>query len=309
MIDIISLLSSDGYIVVNKTLMHKLGIECAVLVGELCAEYNYYKLGNKLEDDGSFYSTRTNIEKNTGFNEYKQRKLIKILSEQGILTVTLKGLPAKNYYKINKEVLQNIFFEFENSENLSPLKNEELSSLKNEELHTEKLNINNNNINNNNNNKTFTNVNVSSEAAEHTKIEESCFNFGTKKENKPKKSLYQKCIDLINDYTTDEKLKNVLIQYLDFRLENSQTTGKPFYSNNFKGLLNTLDKVIKESDNTVTKVDIVQKALNGCYMNFFAVNNINTGSSKIFKENIDEPQRKVDRNNLAKDEDGNYLIY
>lgn len=168
----------------------------------------------------------------------------------------------------------------------------------------------NNKLNNDNKlNKTFTNVNVSSEAAEHTKIEESCFNFGTKKETKPKKSLYQKCIDLINDYTTDEKLKNVLIQYLDFRLENSQTTGKPFYSNNFKGLLNTLDKVIKESDSTVTKIDIVQKALNGCYMNFFAVNNINTGNNKIFKENIDEPQRKVDRNNLAKDEDGNYLIY
>lgn len=295
MIDIISLLSCDGYIICNKTLIRKFNADCAILIGELCAEYNYHKNRNELLEDGSFYSTQENIELNTGLSTHEQRKATKMLSEAGILIITKKGMPAKNYYKLDDRQLLKIF-------TASPSKNEGQV--------LQDFNINNNIINNNkNNNKTFTNVNVSSEAAEHTKIEESCFNFGTKKETKPKKSLYQKCIDLINDYTTDEKLKNVLIQYLDFRLENSQTTGKPFYSNNFKGLLNTLDKVIKESDSTVTKVDIVQKALNGCYMNFFAVNNINTGNSKIFKENIDAPQRKVDRNNLAKDEDGNYLIY
>ena len=42
-----------------------LGLNEAVLLGELCSEYSYWNNIDKLEDDGYFYSTRENIEENT----------------------------------------------------------------------------------------------------------------------------------------------------------------------------------------------------------------------------------------------------
>ena len=109
MIDIISLLSADGFIVCNKQLIRLYGTDCAVLIGELCAEYNYYKMRGELLDDDSFYSTQENIEDNTGINPYFQRKALKTLCDEGILTITKKGLPAKNYYKLNSQKLAEVF--------------------------------------------------------------------------------------------------------------------------------------------------------------------------------------------------------
>ena len=48
---IASLLSSDGYIQVNKELIKSVGLAEAIIVGELCAEYNYWQINNLLEDD------------------------------------------------------------------------------------------------------------------------------------------------------------------------------------------------------------------------------------------------------------------
>ena len=85
MVDIISLLSTDGYIMCNKTLIRLYGSDCAILIGELCAEYNNYKITGELIDD-SFYSTQENIENNTGINAYYQRKAFKVLQDEGIIT-------------------------------------------------------------------------------------------------------------------------------------------------------------------------------------------------------------------------------
>ena len=45
-----NLLANDGYIIVNKVLIRKLGLECATLIGELCSEYSYWEKHNKLEN-------------------------------------------------------------------------------------------------------------------------------------------------------------------------------------------------------------------------------------------------------------------
>lgn len=102
------LLSSDGYIVTNKTLIKKFGLHSAVLIGELCAEYSYWGKLGKLDEDDSFYSTRENIEENTGLNEHFQRKALAELKEQGIVSIVKKGMPAVNYYKIHYSQLLKI---------------------------------------------------------------------------------------------------------------------------------------------------------------------------------------------------------
>ena len=38
-----NVLTNKGYIIVNKILIRKLGLECAILIGELCSEYSYWE--------------------------------------------------------------------------------------------------------------------------------------------------------------------------------------------------------------------------------------------------------------------------
>lgn len=85
------------------------------------------------------------------------------------------------------------------------------------------------------------------------------FEFGKKKE--PKQSLYSKCISLIDAYTSNSLIRELLTLFLDRCLENAKESGKPFYTNTFKGKLNTLDK-LSDDDNIKRKI-IVQTLDNG----------------------------------------------
>ncbi|MGI5892946.1 MAG: hypothetical protein ACOX7H_09545, partial [Bacillota bacterium] len=76
---IISLLASDNYIVVNKDILKKFGINVTLMLGELASEYNYWDKEGKLEN-GMFYSTIENIEENTGLSKYRQSEALKTLS-------------------------------------------------------------------------------------------------------------------------------------------------------------------------------------------------------------------------------------
>lgn len=100
-----SLLSSSKYIIVNKDLIKILGLNEAIILGELCSEYTYWESTNQLVDNGYFYSTRENIENNTGINAHFQRIAMKNLEEKGILKTKKKGIPCKKYYKINEDAV------------------------------------------------------------------------------------------------------------------------------------------------------------------------------------------------------------
>lgn len=97
-----SLLSSSKYIIVNKDLIKILGLYEAIILGELCSEYSYWESTKKLEKNEYFYSTRENIEKNTGINAHFQRVAMKTLEEKEILSSKKMGIPCKKYYKINE---------------------------------------------------------------------------------------------------------------------------------------------------------------------------------------------------------------
>lgn len=96
----IELLSNTGYIIVNKTLIKRIGLHEALMLGELCSEYSYWKNTGKLDEEGYFFSTRENIEENIGLSSFQQRKAMTTLKELGIIEEITKGLPAKNYYRI-----------------------------------------------------------------------------------------------------------------------------------------------------------------------------------------------------------------
>lgn len=149
MTSLLKLLSTDGYIPVNKILAKLLGINEAIIIGEFITEYQYYESHGMLAEDNGFYSTIENVEENTALNEFAQRKAIKHLVEEGIIKVERKGIPAKRYIYIDQSRLESI------------LKYEtlETSSLKIKDQYTENLrnntlkNLGQIIINNNNNNK------------------------------------------------------------------------------------------------------------------------------------------------------------
>lgn len=104
-LSLIKLIASRNYISVNKDLIKLFGLEEAVILGELASEYAYWEDRGELAADGYFYSTVENIEKNTTIKEKRQRAALKKLHEAGVVSVVLRGLPAKRYFRIHAEVL------------------------------------------------------------------------------------------------------------------------------------------------------------------------------------------------------------
>lgn len=281
MVDIISLLSTDGYIMCNKTLIRLYGGDCAILVGELCAEYNYYKAMNELVDN-SFYSTQDNIESNTGINAYFQRKAFKILQDEGIISVTKKGIPAKNYYSINTEKLAEIF---------AIASCEEAKGLA-----VQALNINNNK-------QTTINNKVLSKDNTATEIE---FDFGI--QEKPKKpNLYTKCSDIIDEWTNNISIKDLLFQYLDVCMEMKCIRG----ANQWKGMLNTLEKVQLQSGKH-TYEEIIENSINHGWKTFYPINDNYKGKESEFMH-IQKSSEYIAPTNkelqCATNEDGSLVEY
>ena len=151
-----SLLSSSKYIIVNKDLIKMLGLNESVILGELCSEYTYWENTNQLMDDEYFYSTRENIENNTGINAHFQRIAIKNLEQKGIITLKKMGIPCKIYYKINEKSVVEclkmaklpVVHEVNDKENMSC----NTCNSPDEQQDINEMHRNNNNINNKKNN-------------------------------------------------------------------------------------------------------------------------------------------------------------
>ena len=267
------LLSTDGFIQVNKTLIKKIGLHEAILIGELCAEYNYWDEQGKLED-GYFYSTRDNIEENTGLSEHYQRKALSHLYELGIILIEKKGLPAKNYYKIDFNILLSVI--------------ETSSCQRCRQQDAESVQINNNKQ------EKQVNKNTSKEVLQN-------FSFGNKQ--KPKKdNLYTKCIQLIDsyDFSCWGHIREQLIDYLNFRLS---IKDRPLYTNMWKGMLNKLANLCVDD---ISKYEqVIQYSLERGYLSFYEPSNYSSAKSKPWESGVKsttrtEEEKEADREFLAK---------
>lgn len=105
---ILSVLASGNYITVNKTLIKELGLEEAIIFGELCSEYCYWEKEGKLVN-GMFYCSASKLEENTTLSEYKQRQAIKNLIDGGYIKQELHGVPATRYFLISSEQVLKLF--------------------------------------------------------------------------------------------------------------------------------------------------------------------------------------------------------
>ncbi len=150
----IELLANDGYIVVNKKIISKIGLQESVMLGELCSEYLYWRKQGKLKDN-FFYSTRDNLKKNTGLSDYQQRFVIKNLISNGLIKEKYAGQPPLKWYSVCAKNIEILIKEVYRKEpldlSLKKLKTKDLNNLisrpkETEVLRVKKLNANNNNI-------------------------------------------------------------------------------------------------------------------------------------------------------------------
>lgn len=93
-----------NFIMTNRDLITKFGVNSAIMLGELYGRMNYFRKRNELKF-GYFFATKESIEKSTKLSPYKQRKATSILQTAGILNVKHIDIPPKTYYKINEEKL------------------------------------------------------------------------------------------------------------------------------------------------------------------------------------------------------------
>ena len=218
---LMSILSNDGYIILNKYVMKALGLHEAILLGELCSEYIYWYKEEKLQD-GFFYSTRENIEKETTLSPFQQRQALKKLTEMGLVEILEKDMPKKTYYKVDEEKVYK--FLLETDLNLTEVKkfNDKTSNnltssdekIKHKEV--EKLDINNNNINNNiKNNNILSNL-ITGETEQ--------------KEEMGYEEIFKQNIEydiLVQDIKNKELIKNIT----DIAVETLNTTKTKIYIN------------------------------------------------------------------------------
>ena len=94
---------NTNFIITNRDLITKFGVNSAVMLGELYGRMNYFRR-NELKY-GYFFATKESIEKSTRLSPYKQRKATSTLQTVGILDIKHIDIPPKTYYRINEEKL------------------------------------------------------------------------------------------------------------------------------------------------------------------------------------------------------------
>lgn len=189
-----NLLSIDGFIIVNKTLCKKIGLNASAIIGVLYSEYNFWKSQNKLTDDGFFYCTRDKIESIIGLSAHEQRTAIKKLVELNIVETKLIGIPATSHYRINENELLSILSNEQDTKDINNKMLKNLTSSREEikQLDTKNFNTNNNIYNNNKNNNKDYNKCVQSTKSSKSKIS---------KKDKILKMVEKKCLefDIVDD--------------------------------------------------------------------------------------------------------------
>ena len=95
------LLSSTAFLVVNKILARNIGLKETILLADLISKEEYFICNGMT--DGWFFNTESNIQADTTLTPYQQRKALKTLKKYEIIETKRKGVPAKQYFKINEE--------------------------------------------------------------------------------------------------------------------------------------------------------------------------------------------------------------
>ena len=299
--NILSILASDNYIVINRDLLKKYGLNVTLMLCELASEYNYFDKSGKLEG-GMFYSTIDNISERTGLSKYQQAEALKALDEDGIVKSVIKGMPAKRYFKIDVEELT------KQIANISLSSCKEIRKQAGEKLETKNNDIKLINKSNNlkdkeskkeeSNNTQNQQVEISEELKQMQKeielLKAENEKLKTKKE-KPKKQT-KSYDEQITEYTENEELQNALKAFVQMR----SFIKKPLTEYGLKLLLNKLSKIGRTD---AEKIAIVNRSAEHNWQGFFEI------KEETSYQKSAQPEKKYDQNGYESEEEFMKMFY
>ena len=96
----LQIIARENFITYSKVVARKLGVNAAVLLGQFCSYQNLA--------EGEFYREQSLIAEDTCLSIYEIRKAVDVLVENELLVVERKGVPAKNFYKIDEDKLSEL---------------------------------------------------------------------------------------------------------------------------------------------------------------------------------------------------------
>ena len=299
--NILSILASDNYIVINRDLLKKYGINVTLMLCELASEYNYFDKNGKLED-GMFYSTIDNISERTGLSKYQQAEALKALDDDGIVKSVIKGMPAKRYFKIDVEELT------KQIANISLSSCKEIRKQAGEKLETKnndiKLINKSNNLkdkeskkeeSNNTQNQQVENEELNHLKKEIEQLKAENEKLKTKKERKPKKQT-KSYDEQIAEYTGNEKLQEALKAFIQMR----SFIKKPLTEYGLKLLLNKLSKIGKTD---AERIAIVNRSVEHNWQGFFEI------KEETSYQKSAQPEKKYDQNGYESEEEFMKMFY
>lgn len=106
---ILDFLSKDDFIVYNKKLAHTIGINETILFMDLVSKYRYFLNKWWIDEEGYFYNTSENIQKDTALTQFQQQKSLKSLIKLWFISTKLKWLPSTKHFRINFDTINSLF--------------------------------------------------------------------------------------------------------------------------------------------------------------------------------------------------------
>ena len=149
----------------SKPLLMAFGIDVALWIADMLSRMVYFEKREMLSEDGFFYHSQEEMAKTTTLSPERQKKVVDLLKELGMIETKKEGLPLRLHYKIHYENLINIMSDaydnFKNQESQFPsnagpssLQMREQGILKSDTLY------NNNKLNNNKQMNVFINKDI-----------------------------------------------------------------------------------------------------------------------------------------------------
>jgi hypothetical protein len=94
-----SILASSSFFIINKNLLYFVGLDASIVLSDLVQKRAYFKQTHQL-NGGFFYNTSESISCSTSLSYYQIKQALSILQRNDFVEVKLKGIPAKNHFKI-----------------------------------------------------------------------------------------------------------------------------------------------------------------------------------------------------------------
>ena len=103
-----NVLNYKNYLSVHRNSIRILGATPAILLCEFIAWENYLIEQNKIEPNNKFFCKQEYIQEKLGISKKVQIKAMMKLKEMNLITIEKKGMPCKNFYKLEYEQIEKV---------------------------------------------------------------------------------------------------------------------------------------------------------------------------------------------------------